>query len=128
MSLSEKTMMKTKEDIETLEKTRGQLQAVHREISILSKKAPNDAVDVFKLALINTIIVVANNLLGSSYTPLEGFEKFDEDDTPSTSDVAFVIAQYLEEIERFRSDHIVVHLSRRVYVLSGKPSDVRATK
>lgn len=121
-------MMKTKEDIETLEKTLGQLQAVHREISILSKKSPHDAVNVFKLELINTIIVAANNLLGSSYTPLEGFEKFNEDDLPSTSDVAFVIAQYLEEIERFRSDHIVIHHSRRVYLLSGEPSDVRATK
>jgi len=121
-------MMRTTEDIETLEKTRGQLQAVHREISILSKKSPNDAVNVFKLGLINTIIVVANGFLGSSYTPLEGFEKFDEDDSPSTSDVAFVIAQYLEEIERFRADHIVVHHSRRVYVLSGEPSSIPAPR
>ena len=120
-------MMKTKEDIETLEKTRGQLQAVHREISILSKKSPSDAVNVFKLGMINSIIVVANGLLGDSYTPLAGFEKFDEDDSPSTSDVAFVVAQYLEEIERFRSDHIVVHGMKRVYLLSGKPSDIRAT-
>ena len=119
-------MMKTKEDIETLEKARGQLQAVHREISILSKKSPNDAVNVFKLGMINSIIVVANGLLGDSYTPLAGFEKFDEDDLPSTSDVAFVVAQYLEEIERFRSAHIVGRGLKRVYVLSGKPSDIPA--
>ena len=121
-------MMKTKEDIDTLEKTMGQLQAAHREISILSKKSPNDAVNVFKLGMINTIIVVANSLLGSSYTPLEGFEKFHEDDLPSTSDVTFVIAQYLKEIERFRSDHIVIHHYKPVYLLSGKPSDVPATR
>lgn len=121
-------MMKTKDDIGTLEKIRGQLQAVHREISILSKKSPNDAVNVFKLGMINSIIVVANALLGDSYTPLAGFDKFDEDDLPSTSDVAFVVAQYLEEIERLRSDHIVVDDYTRVYVLSGKPSGIPVSK
>ncbi len=121
-------MMKTKADIDTLEKTMGQLQAVHREISILSKKSPNDAVNVLKLRMINSIIVVANGLLGDSYKPLAGFEEFDEDDMPSTSDVVFVVAQYLEEIGRFRSDHIVGHGFDRVYVLCGKPSSIPATK
>ena len=120
------TMLETKKNIETLEKTRGQLQAVHREISILSRKSPNDAVNAFKLRMINPIIVVANSLLGESYMPLAEFEEFDEDDLPSTSDVAFVVAQYLEEIGRFRSDHIVRDGSKRVYLLSGRPSDIRA--
>ena len=119
-------MMKTKDDIETLEKTRGQLQAVHREISILSKKSPSDAVNVFKLGMINSIIAVANKLLGDSYKPVAGFEQFDEDVVPSTSDVAFVVAQYLEEIGRFRSDHTVRHRHQLVYVLCGEPSDIRA--
>ena len=119
--------MKTKEDIETLEKTIGQLQATHREISLLSKKAPNDAVNVLKLRMINSIIVVANGLLGDSYKPLAGFEEFDEDDMPSTSDVVFVVAQYLEEIGRFRSDNIVGRGRGRVYLLAGEPSNVPAT-
>ena len=120
--------MKTKEDIETLEKTRGQLQAVHREISMLSKKSPSDAVNVFKLKMINSIVAVANKLLGDSYEPVAGFEQFDEDAVPTTSDVAFVVAQYLEEIGRFRSDHIVRHHHQLVYVLCGKPSDIRAIR
>ena len=99
--------MKTKEDIETLEKTKGQLQAVHREISILSKKSPNDPVNTFKLAMINSVLSVANGLLGDSYKPFAGFERFDDDELPSTSDVAFVVAQYIEGIVRFRSDHTV---------------------
>ena len=119
-------MLKTKDDIEALEKTRGQLQAVHREISILSKKSPSDAVNVFKLKMINSIVAVANKLLGDSYKPVAGFEQFDEDAVPSTSDVAFVIAQYLQELERFRSDHIYGTGFNRVYVLSGEPSDIRA--
>lgn len=63
-------MMETKEDIATLKKTIGQLRTAHGEVSLLSKKAPNDAVNVFKLRLINSIIVVANGLLGDSYKPL----------------------------------------------------------
>ena len=121
-------MLKTKEDIETLEKTLGQLQAVHREISILSKKSPNDGVNTFKLRMINSIIAVGNDLLGESYKPVAGFEKFDEDELPSTSDVAFVVAQYLEEIGRFRTDHIVYDRSQRVYLLGGKPSEIRAPR
>lgn len=119
-------MLRTREDIETLEKTVGQLQAVHREVALLSRKSPNDAVNLFKLKTINSIIVVANRLLGDSYRPIAGFEEFDEDDMPSTSDVVFVVAQYLEEIGRFRSDHIVNDGPRRVYLLAGEPSDIRA--
>ena len=118
--------MKTKADIDVLEKTRGQLRAIYQEISILSKKSPNDAVNVFKLRLINSILKAANGLLGESYRPLSGFEEFDEDDLPSTSDVAFVVAQYMEEIGRFRSAHIVFNDFKHVYVLSGKPSNISA--
>ena len=104
----------------------GQLRVIHQEISILSKKSPNDAVNVFKLRLINSVLNAANGLLGESYRPLADFEEFDEDDLPSTSDVAFVVAQYMEEIGRFRSDHIVLNGFKRVYVLSGKPSNICA--
>ena len=119
-------MLKTREDVETLEKIRGQLQAVHREISILSKKSPNDGLNVFKLRVINAILLEANRLLGEPYKPVAGFEAFDEDDLPSTSDVAFVVAQYLQETGRFRSDHVVYDFGREVYLLDGEPSDIRA--
>ncbi len=118
--------MKTREDIEQLEKTIGQLAAIHREMSLLSKKSPNDAVNKFKLGRINQALKVANGVLGSRYTPVEGFQKFEEDDVPSNSDVVFVLAQYLEEVKRYRADNIVWHDHKNVYVLNGKPSDVLA--
>ena len=59
--------MKTQDDIEKLEKTIGQLGAIHREISLLSKKSPNDAINPFKLKTINTIVEAANDVLGKSY-------------------------------------------------------------
>ena len=118
--------MKTLADVEKLEKMIGQLGAIHREISLLAKKSPNDAVNSFKLKTINTVIEVANDVLGESYKPVQGFDKFEDDDAPSTSDVVFIVAQYMEEVERFRTDHVVMHNRRRVYVLDGTPSDISA--
>lgn len=119
--------MKTIDDIEILEKTVAQLGAIHREVSLLSRKSPNDAVNPFKLKMINSVIVTANILLGDKYRPLEDFEKFDDDSIPTTSDVVFVVAQYMGEVERFRTSHIVQNLDYKwVYVVNGKPSDVLA--
>ena len=118
--------MKTKDDIERLEKTIGQLGAIHREISLLSKKSPVDAVNSFKLKMINKIIALANHVLGEDYKPIDGFEEFDDDDAPSTSDVVFVIAQYMKEAERLRDNHIMKRHGRWVYLLDGEPSGIFA--
>ena len=118
--------MKVREDVERLEKTTGQLGAIHREMSLLSRKSPSDAVNTFKLKMINMVIETANEILGNEYVPLQGFDKFDDDNVPSTSDVVFVVAQYIEEIERCRKDHVVYHDHKEVYVLNGKPSTILA--
>ena len=99
--------MKTQVDVDKLKKTIGQLIAIHREISLLSKKSPNDAINSFKLKTINEIIASANDVLGQSYRPVKGFEQFEENDVPTTSDVVFIVAQYKEEISRFRKDNRV---------------------
>jgi hypothetical protein len=62
--------MKTKTDIENLEKLVGQLQGLHAELTSLSKKAPNDAVNPFKLKLINKVIETGNKVLGGSLSPI----------------------------------------------------------
>ncbi len=98
--------MKTKEDVEQLEKVIGQLQGAHSEISILAKKNPADSVNAFKLKLINKVVETANAVLGNNYKPFDGFDQFDPDDVPSTSDVAMVLSQYMEEAERYRSDSV----------------------
>ena len=118
--------MKTQEDVEKLEKTIGQLKAIHREVSLLSKKSPIDAVNPFKLKMINSVMQLANSVLGNRYKPIDGFEQFDEDDVPSTSDVVLVVAQYLEEVERFRADNVVKHDFKWVYILNEKPSRILA--
>lgn len=122
--------MDSKEDIERLEKLVGQLQGLYAEIGALAKKNPKDAVNPFKLKLINRVLAMGNEVLGDKYRPFEEFEQFDSDDVPSTSDVTMVIAQYMEETERFRSDNVVHSLKDGSYawryVIKGKSSDIQS--
>ena len=117
--------MKRKEDVEQLEKLMGQLQGLYVEIGTLAKKSPNDAVNPFKLKLINQVLTIGNDVLGEKYKPFEEFDLFDFDDAPSTSDVTMIISQYLEETERFRSDNVVDDgFGSWYYILYGEMSKI----
>lgn len=96
----------TKEDVNKFEKVQSQIEGLLLEITNLAKKSPNDAVNKFKLKFINEILIEANTILGKAYKPLSSFEKFDEDDLPSNSDVSFILSQYLSCFEKLRSDNI----------------------
>ncbi len=118
--------MKSEQDIEKLEKLIGQLKALHSEISVLSKKSPSDAVNDFKLRLVNKCLAAGNDVLGADYKPFDDFDAFDSDDMPSNSDVTMVIAQYLEEAERYRSDNVTVSGGYYYYKINGEQSSVRS--
>ena len=116
--------MKDRSEVERLEKLVGQLQGLHSEISLLAKKSPNDAVNKFKLGLINNIIKSGNDVLGTEYVPFDGFGGFDADDLPSTSDVALVLSQYIEEAERYRSDNVKYYGGDWYDLVDGRMSDI----
>jgi hypothetical protein len=118
--------MDSKEDVERLEKLIGQLQGLYAEIGTLAKKSPSDGVNSFKLKLINRVLATGNEVLGDSYKPFDEFDQFDPDDAPSTSDVTMVIAQYMEEAERFRSDNVINNYSSWYYVIGGQASEIRS--
>ncbi|MBY5974944.1 hypothetical protein KUV28_21505 [Ferrimonas balearica] len=118
--------MKSEQDIESLEKLIGQLKALHAEVSLLSKKSPSDAVNAFKLKLINKCLAFGNEVLGENYKPFDDFNAFDSDDVPSNSDVTMVIAQYLEEAERYRSDNVMMSNGWYYYKLGGEKSSIRS--
>jgi hypothetical protein len=96
-----------KQDVDKFEKLSGQLISVYEEISLLSKKNPNDAINKFKLKFINKLIQESNDFLSSKYRPFNDFEVFVEDDVPQTSDVVFILSQYLQCFEKLRSDNVV---------------------
>ncbi|USA39886.1 hypothetical protein NCF86_01605 [Pelagerythrobacter marinus] len=117
--------METEEDIEQLEKVIGQLKGLHQEISALAKKSPSDAINTFKLGLINKVVALANEVLGDSYMPFEGFTAFDEEAVPSTSDVALVLTQYMEEAERYRSDHVMFYAGSWYFRINGQMTEIK---
>ena len=96
----------TREDVDTFEKLKVQLDSLHQELSILGKKSPNDAVNAFKLRFINATIRNCNTFLGANYRPFPDFEEFSPDELPSNSDVTFIVSHYIEFAEKFRADHI----------------------
>jgi hypothetical protein len=119
--------MKDRDELERFEKLMGQLRGLHDEISLLARKSANDGVNAFKLKLINRVLAAANTVLGPSHRPFDDFDQFDADDVPSTSDVTMVLAQYLEEAERYRANFVTeIYDNKWVYVIGGGMTDIPA--
>jgi hypothetical protein len=117
-----------REDVDKFEKTVAQLEALHSEVSVLLKKSPKDALNQFKLKLVNSILQEANSILGDTYKPFPDFLSFDQDDVPSNSDVTFILAQYLNCMEKLRSDHIDIQSGNRWYwCVDGEEPSIRTS-
>ena len=91
------------------------MDSLHREINALAKKSPNDGVNEFKLKFVNQILLEANNFLGNKYRPLAEFDAFQVDAAPSNSDVTFILAQYIEALDLYRSEHVEMDFGRWYY-------------
>jgi len=124
----------TKEDVIKFRKTKSQLNDWYKEIGVLSKKSPNDAVNRFKLNFINQSLKEANELLGSKYKPYADFDVFKEDEIPTTSDVVMILGLYMSALERLKSANIEIRESQSEWILGhqpywiidGKVSDIEA--
>lgn len=112
-----------KQEIDTYEKLSGQLISVYEEISLLSKKSPNDAVNKFKLNFINKIISGCNVYLTPKYCPFNDFKSFDEDTIPQNSDVVFILSQYLQCFEKLKADNVTVHRGVWCWYVKGEEGD-----
>ncbi len=115
--------MKLKE-VELLEKISGQMHGLHKEIDMLVRKSPNDGINEFKLKFVNAVISEANKILGKDYKPFLEFTQFNEDDLPSNSDVTFITGQYIEELERKRTDNIIQFSGRWKYKISDSKEEI----
>lgn len=96
----------TVEDINNFEKSQTQLEGLHTEISLLARKSQNDLLNKFKLKFVNKAIQEANIILSEEYLPFEEFDQFDEEELPTNSDVAMILGQYLNCMEKLRADNI----------------------
>ena len=95
-----------KDRIEKFEKLHLQIKDLYRELSLLSKKSPDGAINKFKLKFINKLIEEANDMLDEKYLPFEDFERFDEEEIPFNSDVVMILSQYLQCLEKFKYDNV----------------------
>jgi hypothetical protein len=112
----------TKDQVEQFLKLQPKLKITHDEMSVLSKKSPNDAVNKFKLKFLNNMLGSANELLADGYLPFDDFTQFSEDDIPTNSDVVFIFAPYLSALERLRSDNVHDQgYGSYVWLVDGKP-------
>lgn len=60
-----------KSNVNIFEKLSGQLLSIYEEISLLSKKNPNDAVNKFKLKFVNVLLVQSNDYLAMNISHLK---------------------------------------------------------
>lgn len=117
----------TRDQVDEFDLVEGQLARFHEEMASLVKGKANDALNTFKLGLLNNLLGRANSLLGTKYEAVAGFRQFDLSQLPSTSDAIVVISQYLGALEKFRADNIVQSVGSVWYwVIEGKESTVRA--
>lgn len=117
----------TKEEIDIFEKVQVQLSGIHKEVSILSKKNPNDAINKFKLNFINELLQSSNYLLVDTYKPFINFDIFKEEDVPTNSDVVMIVEQYLSCLENLRADNIKFSTYSYYWVIDGKISENKTT-
>jgi len=110
-------------DVDHFNKLSGQLTGLYEEMSLLSKKSPNDAVNKFKLKFINRQIAECNDFLSDRYRPFDDFDQFSEDDVPQNSDIVFILSQYMQCLEKLRADNVVVRNGGWYWHVEGAEGD-----
>lgn len=95
-----------KNKVEKFEKLHIQIKDMYNELSLLSKKSPDGAINKFKLKFINQLIEESNLFLGEQYKPFEDFVKFEAEELPFNSDVVLIVSQYIKCLERFKYENV----------------------
>lgn len=79
------------------------------------------------MKFVNQTIDEANKILGNKNKPFNNFDKFDDNDLPTNSDVTMMLGQYLNCMEKLRADN-VVHNSYRnswYWLIDNKESTIK---
>jgi hypothetical protein len=118
--------MKSYDQIDEFSKLLLQTNKLLNDFLELSKKKPNDAVNKFKLKIVNNLLSTANKILTKKYIPFEGFDLFDEDDLPTNSDVVVILDQYVACLKKFGRDSTEYEDYRHYWVINGKRCNISA--
>lgn len=118
----------TEYDVSKFEKLKIQIEEIYKEISLLSKKAPNAAINKFKLKFVNTLLETANELLTGKYKPFNDFNIFEEDELPTNSDIVLIISQYIECLEKLKLDNVTMQSGDWYWKVDGKNTKIQTTR
>lgn len=108
----------TRKEIANFDKVAVQLDSFYAETAILVKKDPKAEMNIFKLKLINKVLVKANDILGDM-KPFDDFSEFDLDSMPNNGDVAMILGQYINCLEELRKDNIHMSSGRWFWNIDG---------
>ncbi len=117
-----------KKDVGKFELLEAQMRTLYSEIEKLVKKNPNDAINIFKLKLINGLLRDANEVLVNTKKPILEFAEFDESSLPSNSDALVVLSQYLTCLESYRENNVAYDEGEQswFWVINGRTSEMPA--
>ncbi len=119
--------MKSKAEIDKFIKLMVQIDKILDEFVELSKKKPDNVLNVFKLQLVNTVLRISNEILDKENKPFPDFEEFGDEAIPSNSDVVMILSQYVACLDKFRHENTKKNDDRDwVWVIKGKLSRVYA--
>jgi hypothetical protein len=127
VSRAKEPNLESGEDVWQFEKLEQQLHSFLAEVSELSKKKPNDALNKFKLKFINATLEALNRLL-DEHRPFKDFASFDADDLPTNSDVVVILAQYATATYNFRRSQTVQVNYKWYWVVRGKPPEIETER
>lgn len=116
------------EQVKDFEKLKVQMQELYKEISLLSKKSPDSAINKFKLKMINNLLVTSNGLLDGNFIPFDDFDVFDEDDMPTNSDVVVILSQYIECLEKLKLENVKRLSGNYYWIVNGEDSNMMTTR
>lgn len=119
--------MKSTQAVESFEKIQAQLHGLYDEMTVFSKKTPEGTVNKFKLKFINQVLIEANKILDKKNKPFEDFDVFDEDLLPTNSDIVMILSQYINCLEKFRSEHIKPYSVHWYWMINGQKSEIRTS-
>lgn len=120
--------MKNENEVDEFIKLIIQFKGALVDISELSKKKPNDAVNKFKLNFVNTLLTTANKFIDKRNKPFDDFDVFNADDLPSNSDVVMVFSQYLACLKKYGKEQIQYFENHPYWIVDGKRSNIRANR
>lgn len=118
--------MNNRDDVKELEKLYDQIKGMIKEFTELSKKKPNDAINSFKLTLVNSLLERSNNFLQGEFKPFNGFETFDQDSLPTNSDVILILTQFQNCLQRYAFSNMHTKGINSYWILKGKISNEEA--